>query len=177
MAAGPGSRNPPLIQVFGPSGKLLKEIDRALPNAGYGAWVAVGCGRIYAAPGPGPGNPRVILELSPDGRILSRRELDHGLENGIRATVAGPQNCSRLLAWGSPVSVNESRVFLCDMKGNTLDWFDTFPTTFGINLTTLRLGSGQPGLAVTPGPLEGYPPLVLMLDLRGRRAGAILCVS
>ncbi len=177
VAAGPGPRNPPLIQVFSSSGKLLREFDHALPDFGYGAWISVACGRIYAAPGPGPGNVGLVVELSPEGKVLGRPECDFGFENGVRATVAEPRQtagsgpCSRLLVWGSPVSINPARVFLCDRVGRLLGSFDTLPTTFGLNLTTLRLVSGQAGIAVAPGPLEGYPPLVLMLDLDGRKIG------
>ncbi len=171
VSAGPGPRNPPLIQIFSSSGKLLKEIDQALPDLGYGVWVTVGCGRIYAAQGPGPGNGNRLAELSPAGDVLSERQLDFGFQNGVRATPAERDACSRLLVWGSPVSVNPSRVFLCDAGGRRLDGFETLPTTFGLNLTTLRMAAGQPGIAVTPGPLKGYPPLVLMLDLHGRKVG------
>jgi uncharacterized membrane protein YiaA len=173
VAAGPGPRNPPLIQVFSPSGKLLKEIDQALPDLGYGAWVAVGCRRIYAAQGPGPGNGNLVVEVSPEGQVLSRHQFDYGFENGVRATPADPRTtagaeaCSRLLVWGSPVSVNPSRVFLCDSQAHCLDSFKTLPTTFGLNLATLRLSTGQAGMVVTPGPLKGYPPLVQIFDLAG----------
>jgi len=177
VAAGPGPRNPPLIQIFSSSGELLKEIGQSLPNHGYGAWVAIGCGRIYAAQGPGPGNGNLVVELSPEGQVLSRRELDCGFENGVRATVSEPRTstrtdaCTRLLVWGSPVSVNPSRVFLSDTQPDCLDSFETLPTTFGLNLTTLRLSSGHPGIAVAPGPLNGYPPLIQILDLRGHKIG------
>lgn len=180
VAAGPGPRNPPLIQVFSPSGRLLKEIPDALPDRGFGAWVSVGCGRIYAAQGPGPGNGNHVVELSAEGRVLSERRLDLGFQNGIRATPAEarttsaqPDLCSRLLVWGSPVSVNPSRVFLCNAEGGAVHSFRTLPTTFGLNLTTLRLSSGETGVAVAPGPLKGYPPQVLLFDLQGRKVGEL----
>lgn len=176
VAAGPGPRNPPLIQIFSSSGKFLKEIEDALPDLGYGAWVAVGCGRIFAAQGPGPGNGSLVLQVSPAGQVLSKGKLEFAFENGVRAMPAQPHalhapDCSRLLMWGSPVSVNPSRVFVCDARARILDSFETLPTTFGLNLTALRLASGEPGIALTPGPLKGYPPLVQLLDLRGVRIG------
>lgn len=180
VAAGPGPRNPPLIQIFSPSGELLQEIEEALPDRGYGAWVSVGCGRIYAVQGPGPGNGNRVVELSAEGRVLAQRQFDCGFQNGVRATpvesrttVDPPAACSQLLVWGSPVSVNPSRVFLYDTEGRSVDSFETLPTTFGLNLATLRLSSGQIGVAVAPGPLKGYPPRILILDLKGRKVGEL----
>ncbi|RPJ82746.1 MAG: hypothetical protein EHM18_15340 [Acidobacteria bacterium] len=109
--------------------------------------------------------------------MLSRRELNCGFENGVRATLSEPPTstttapCTRLLVWGSPVSVNPSRVFLSDTQADCVDSFETLPTTFGLNLTTLRLPSGQAGIAVAPGPLNGYPPLIGIFDLQGRKIG------
>ncbi|MFB3905465.1 MAG: type II CAAX prenyl endopeptidase Rce1 family protein [Acidobacteriota bacterium] len=174
VSAGPGPRNPPAIQIFSSSGRLLKEIRQALPEVGYGAWVATGCGRIYVAQGPGPGRTGHVVELSPEGQILKGREFRYGFENGVRAApaepraTAGTDACSRLLVWGPPVSVNSSRVFLCDTQSQCLDSFETLPTTFGLNLTTLRVAPGQPGFAVAPGPLKGYPPLVQIFHLGGQ---------
>jgi hypothetical protein len=177
VAAGPGPRNRPVIQIFTVFGRLLKEIDKALPDNGYGAWVSVACGRIYAAPGPGPGNGGGFIGLSGDGTTENAGEFDVGFVNGIRLTAARSASsaagagCRRMLVWGSSVSVNPARVLVFDTKGHLLDSFDPLPTTFGLNLTTLRTAPGQSGIAVAPGPLKGYPPLVLILDLQGRKIG------
>ena len=173
VAAGPGPRNPPLIQIFSESGKLLKEIDKALPDRGYGAWVSVGCRRIYAAQGPGPESEGLVVELSPTGQVLNKLKFELGFENGVRATLADPHSadCSRLLVWGSPVSVNSARVYLCDTQARCPTSFMTFPTTFGLNLTPFRISPERPCIAVSPGPLKGYLPLYMILDLQGRKIG------
>ena len=165
---GPGSDNPPVVRIFNPSGKLLREFrisDPDFPDS-YGAWVYAANGNIFLGPGPGPRAPQVLAEFTANG-ILTRKwslpEDETGDEpvfrNGLRGVVkAGPRPL--LIRWGSGISVNPSTVVFSDTNGENLRLFETLPTTFGVNLALVQLGKKNWGIAVTPGPLQGYPPWI-----------------
>jgi hypothetical protein len=172
VAPGPGPGNPPLVRIFTPDGRALAEIDPPLPGSGYGAWVSVGCATLLVTPGPAPGAGGTVLRLSARGDVLARHTFDLGLENSLRAVaLCGQPNrpeAGELLLWASPIAVNPSTVFVYDPVTRQMSSFDLLKTTFGLNAVPLWLGPGQRGIAMTPGPLEGYPPLVFISDLSGK---------
>ena len=157
-----------MVRIFNPSGKLLREFrisDPDFPDS-YGAWVYAANGNIFLGPGPGPRAPQVLAEFTANG-ILTRKwslpEDETGDEpvfrNGLRGVVkAGPRPL--LIRWGSGISVNPSTVVFSDTNGENLRLFETLPTTFGVNLALVQLGKKNWGIAVTPGPLQGYPPWI-----------------
>ena len=71
--------------------------------------------------------------------------------------------------WASDISANPSTLFLYDIAGKSVRSLETLSTTFGINATWVRLADNGLGVAVAPGPLQGYPPLVLVVDLEGKK--------
>jgi hypothetical protein len=170
-APGPGAGNPSLLRIFTPGGKLLAQISPPLPERGYGAWVSVGCGNLVVTPGPGPGVGATVMRLSPRGDLLAQYSFDLGLENSIRAVpVCGEAERAetvRFLLWASPISINPSTVFLYDPGTLAMSSFDLLKSTFGLNAVPVWIGPGNRGIAMAPGPLEGYPPMVFVADLSG----------
>ncbi len=165
---GPGQVNPPLVRVFNTSGDILREFlitDPDFPES-YGAWVYASGGSVFLGPGPGPRAPRVVAEytaagvpvrkwLLPDGKVTD----DLLFQNGLRGVVRpGPD--PQLIRWGNGISVNPSSVAVSATNGEDLQILETLPTTFGINLSLVQLGDGDWGIAVSPGPLRGYPPWI-----------------
>ncbi len=173
-APGPGEPNPPLVRIFDVDGNRLSEFWVEGMEQGYGLWIAVACGRIYAAPGPAPGAPQIAVELSPLGRVLRKWKLDlPGLHNGLRVTALCQPSGepARLLAWGSDIAVNPSSIFLIDGDdGGLLKVLPTLDTTFGVQAALMR-SAGRQAIAVAPGPLAGYPPLIHVIDLDGNLIG------
>ena len=186
VSPGPGSSNPPLVRTFDLQGDLLSEFQPYGQKWGYGAWISVSCGRLYVSPGPGPNNPQEVFELSPQGQLLSQWTFsDLGLVNGLRATAlctkdrrgaetspAGrtqPVDRNRLLLWGSDISINPSTMFLYDADRGSSTSFETLGTHFGINAAVIGLGQGRFGVAVAPGPLQGYPPQIQVFDFEGKK--------
>ena len=178
VAPGPGPNNPPRVRIFDLKGNLLDQFEAEDLDRGYGAWLSIHCGKLYVSPGPGPGRPQQVLEFSPQGQLLREWEFnDLGLVNGLRAAafcsdpVGAPhqRQASSLLMWASDISSNPSTLFLYDIAGKSVRSLETLSTTFGINGTLVRLVADGLGVAVAPGPLQGYPPLVLVVDLEGKK--------
>jgi hypothetical protein len=173
VVPGPAPGNPAVVRIFDRRGHQLEEFTANDLPQDYGASVSIHCGEIYLAAGPGPEAPARITAYSPDGR--PRQSWDLGgktkFVNGIDGAGFGKsceeEAASGLLAWGTEVSVNSSRVFL--LRGNeVVETFDALPTTFGLHLLTLRLRHAATGVAVAPGPLVGYPPWIRVY-LRGKK--------
>jgi len=178
VAPGPGPNNPPRVRIFDLQGNLLDQFEAENLDRGYGAWLSIHCGKLYVSPGPGPGRPQQVLEFSPQGQLLRKWEFnDLGLVNGLRAAalcsdpVGAPheRQASSLLMWASDISTNPSTLFLYDIARKSVRSLETLSTTFGINATLVRLADKGLGVGVAPGPLQGYPPLVLVVDLEGEK--------
>ena len=173
VAPGPGPDNPPLARIFDPAGKLLRELTLPLPDAGYGAWVSVGGTRLWAAAGAGPASPSLVVQVNAQGRETDRKTFDLGFRNSVRSVYLCADDwpmgdlTPRLLLWASPISVNPSRVFTYWDRTGSLTSFDALKTGFGANVAPLRLAADQTGLVMAPGPLRGYPSIVLVTDLEG----------
>ena len=167
-AAGPGPGNPPVVRIFSRQGELLGEIEISDPDfpRSHGAWAQVSRGLIYISPGPAPRSPQLVAEYSTEGKQLRKWSLDDSelaadisFHNGVRGIVVAHGD-PMLLRWGSGISVNPSSVVVSETSGENLEVLETFPTTFGLNLTPVTLGNGDWGIAVGPGPLKGYPPWI-----------------
>ena len=177
VAPGPGPPNPPILRIFDLQGAQLSEIALEFLADGYGAWVSVGCGRIYVCPGPGPGRPQTVFEMSPEGELVRKwnfTELD--LENGLRAapicagnTLRGAPSSSLqdLMLWASSVVSNAGTVFLFDPATESFSEQNRVADAFGVNVSLLRIGSGEIGHAAVLGYLRGYPPLIEVISYGG----------
>lgn len=178
VAPGPGPPNPPLVRIFDLQGTQLTEIRLDFLEDGYGAWVSVGCGRIYVCPGPGPNRPQSVFEVSPDGqqtRGWSFTEL--GLENGLRAAPicagnslrgSAPGELQNLVLWASPVVSNAGKVFFFDPISEDLSERRRTADAYGVNVSLLQLGLREIGHAAVLGYLKGYPPLIEVFSSEGR---------
>ena len=71
--------------------------------------------------------------------------------------------------WASDISANPSTIFLYDRVQESVRSLETLDTTFGANVTVVRLAEDGLGVGMALGPLQGYPPLVLVVDLEGRK--------
>jgi hypothetical protein len=174
VTPGPGRENPPIIRVFDDAGVLLRELRPLGLSNGYGASVAIHRRLLYVSPGPGPSAPQTVLVLRANGQQIGTYSFSQlGLVNGIRAIGYGGAGSSELpeglLLWGSPISVNSSRVYVYRLSDRSLRSVETIGTTFGANLTLLAVAQRGPGFAVAAGPLCGYPPLVGLFTLEGTR--------
>ena len=178
VAPGPGPNNPPRVRIFDLKGNLLGQFEAEDLDRGYGAWLSIHCSKLYVSPGPGPGWPQQVLEFSPQGQLLRKWEFnDLGLVNGLRAAAlcsdpAGATQeiqASNLLMWASDISINPSTLFLYDIARESVRSLETLTTTFGVNANLVRLADNGLGVAVAPGPLQGYPPLILVVDLEGKK--------
>jgi len=173
VAPGPGPENPSILRIFDTQGRLLKEVGDIPFDYGYGAWVSVACNRIYVTPGPAPGAPQRVVELDSNGILLNQWEFtDLRLVNSIRATAVCsdlPAEQGKLLLWATDISINPSTVFLVNRATGEITSFETLTTTFGAQLAVAKLKSGQQVIAVAPGPLSGYPPLIGVFDLHGKQ--------
>ncbi len=178
VAPGPGPNNPPRVRIFDLKGNLFGQFEAEGLNRGYGAWLSIHCGKLYVSPGPGPGRPQQVLEFSPQGQLLRKWEFnDLGLVNGLRAAalcsdqVGAPheRKASSLLMWASDIASNPSTLFLYNIAGKSVRSLETLNTTFGINATLVRLADSSLSVGVAPGPLQGYPPLVLGVDFEGKK--------
>jgi hypothetical protein len=180
VAPGPGPNNPPLVRIFDLRGNLLGQFEPDL-DWGYGAWISIHCGKLYVCPGPGPGRPQQVMELSPEGQLFRQWQFDDlGLVNGLRAVAlcsdtkltenlspVHDRQTGGLLMWASDISVNMSRIFVYDIAHRSLRSFETLTTDFGVNATLVKLAENRLGVAVAPGPLQGFPPMVQVFDLNG----------
>jgi hypothetical protein len=178
VAPGPGPPNPPLIRIFNLQGTQLSEISLAFLEDGYGAWVSVGCGRIYVCPGPGPDRSQAVFELSPDGQQTRNWNFTElGLENGLRASPicsgnsrrgSAPGELQDLVLWASPVVSNAGKVFFFDPASEDLFERERTTDAYGVNVTLLQLGLGEIGHAAVLGYLKGYPPLIEVFSYEGK---------
>lgn len=176
VAPGPGNGNPPTVKVFDSKGQKLLSFTVESFTKGWGASVAVSCGRILVAPGPGPNVPQQVVEFDPHGN--KTREwvfAESGFVNSIKAcgtcggdkrSLAGPEE---ILIWGSEIAVNDSRIGIYNTKTKGLRWIETLPTTFGASVTPVRVADGVSAWAVAPGPLQGYPPMVKVVTAEGEK--------
>jgi hypothetical protein len=178
VAPGPGPNNPPRVRIFDLEGNLLGQFEAEDLDRGYGAWLSIHCGKLYVSPGPGPERPQQVLEFSPQGQLLRKWEFnDLGLVNGLRAAAlcsdpAGAtheRQASSLLMFASDISINPSTLFFYDIARESVRSLETLSTTFGVNATLVRLADNGLGVGVAPGPLQGYPPVVLVVDLEGKK--------
>ena len=184
VAPGPGPQNSSLIRLFDLQGSLLEQFQPECLAQGYGAWISIGCERLYVCPGPGPNRPQEVFEFSPQGELLNRwRFPDLGLVNGVRAAAlcrsefgarslpaqGDPDRRRSLLLWATDISVNPSTMFLYDTVLDSYASFETLGTDFGVNATLVRLAENRLGVGVAPGPLQGYPPLIQVFDLEGEK--------
>jgi hypothetical protein len=175
VAPGPGAPNPATIRIFGVDGELLSEFTVEEFTRGYGAWVTIACGKLYVSPGPGPLAKQMIVELDSSGTILRKWDVSgNGLHNGLKSAVLcrsceATDDCSReavkLMAWGTEIAVNPSKVLALDLITNQLTTFETLPTTYGLNASIVQVAPDKNGLAVCPGPLKGYPAWVKVFSL------------
>lgn len=166
-APGPGSANPPLIRVFSTEGVLLNEFMASEIQTGFGAWVSVACGKLYVAPGPAPDAPPVVYEFTAEGEKLREWHFDEtGFLNGLKATAVcttcelGECDTRQIIVWGTEISVNPSTVIVLDLESGRRTSLETLPTTFGLNAAIADLGERGLAVAVSPGPLKGYPAWV-----------------
>ncbi len=185
VAPGPGPNNPPLIRIFDLRGNPLGQFQPQCLDSGYGAWISISCGRLYVCPGPGPNRPQKVFEFSPHGELLNQWEFrDLGFVNGMRAAgLCGSEflgdslfphgnadtRRNSLLLWATDISVNPSRMFLYDTVRDSHASFETLGTVFGVNAALVRLAENRLGVGVAPGPLQGYPPLIRVFDLAGKK--------
>ncbi len=174
VTPGPAPGNPPVARIFSTRGQLLREIAASWLGAGYGAWPAVNCGRLYLGAGPGPSYPQRLLELDSSGRITGRWEFAGlPLVNGLRGlglcrdTNAEQGSNEGILIWGSDVSVNPATLYRLRPPAGLRQPLVLLDTTFGVQATLLR--AGQDSLvAAAPGPLKGYPGIIVLKDLDAR---------
>ncbi len=174
VAAGPGRRNPPRVRVYDRQGNPLADfLAEQVGGSGFGAWVSVRCGRIYAGPGPGPGAPQVLAEYSPQGRLLRSWLFDDlGFVNGLRGTGLCPRGetrePARIVLWASDIAVNPSTVVVVDTRTKVRKPIETIRTTFGAQVALVQI-EDHLAFALAPGPLRGYPALIAVTTFEGRR--------
>ncbi len=174
VTPGPAPGNPPEVRIFDLTGRLLSEfLPKELPS-GYGASVAIGCGNIYLAPGAGPTAPKEVFEFSPRGKLLRNWSFpDLPLHNGLKATMicedrkkgSDADQKETLLLWGTEIAVNPATIFALSPPQEVPEAWEAFQTTFGVQLIPVTVGDGESGIALSLGPLTGYPPLVRVLGL------------
>ena len=152
-----------MVRVFSLVGKKeLEFLSGEIPE-GFGGSVAVQCRKVFVETGPGPGFPARAAAYSPTGTLLGSWDFSSttSFRNGIQM-VPLPLDCTEqaaggFLLWGTAIAVNSSEFVVWTPSG--AEKRETLPTTYGLNLTILRL-RGRPFIAVAPGPLEGYPPWI-----------------
>jgi hypothetical protein len=136
----------------------------------YGCWPSIQNGLLYVAPGPAPEAPQLILEIDANGAILRQWRLDlPEFKNSIKAVLYRPNRefpgSEKVLAWGTAVAQNPSKIIVWDPSNQDHIEIDTLPTTFGASLTLFRLGKERNGIAVGPGPFMGYPAWIKIFAL------------
>ncbi len=170
---GPGYRNPPLLRIFDNTGNLLREVELSTLPPRYGAWVSMACQRLYVGAGPGPVSPQTLLEISPEGVVQREWTFDDlPFENGLRGTgLCLPDAAEvapvQLLLWGSDISTNPSTIFYFRTDTEEMKPVTNWNTTFGAQVALLRQNGSPPWIAVSPGPLQGYPGMVLLQTPEG----------
>lgn len=174
-APGPAPGNPAEIRVFDTKGETLHSFG--IPGIGdYGAYVSVGCGRIYVTPGPAPARPPSILEFDERGNLLRKWHPEvPELVSSIRAFPLVPGSAGagggcpeKLVLFGTPVSVNPSTVFIMDPDDGSVRSLASSAPTYGLNAAPFGRSPEIPAIITAPGPLRGYGPHVRVYDLGGK---------
>ena len=174
-APGPAPGHPAEIRVFDTEG-VLRHGFRVPGIGNYGAYVAVGCGKIYVTPGPAPAQPPSILEFDAVGNLLrSWRPEVPELVSSIRAFPLAPASGGRekgcpekLVLFGTPISVNPSTAFLMDPDDESIRPLASSEPTFGLNAAPFRRFPEVDAIITAPGPLRGYGPHVRIYDIHGK---------
>lgn len=174
VAPGPGPGNPGTVRIFSTDGLLRADI-RVPGGDAFGAYVAIGCGKVYVTPGPAPGEAARVLEYDGSGNLLRQwRPAGLGLSNSVRAfpvgSVAvggGPPCPERIALYGTPIAANPSTLFLMDPGDGTVRRLAGAATTFGLNAAQFGRRPDPPGVITAPGPLLGYGAHVRIYDARG----------
>ena len=168
VTPGPAPGNPSLVRVFNTSGERLLEFEVA--SGGYGAGVAVANNSIVVTPGPAPGHPAEVMEYSGEGKLIrswSFGELE--FQNSIRALVLeDDQEGSAVVLWGTPIPTNPSRILLFQEPSQSFLRWDTYGTTYGLSVSSIRLADDSRALVTLPGPLGGYQANLKVFDRLGR---------
>jgi hypothetical protein len=173
VCPGPGPGNPAIVKIYDLNGNLLEEWIPESLEGGYGCWPAVRNQKVYLTPGPAPGAEQLVIEMSPQGSLLRKWKLSiPSLQNSLKAVLCvlnlgddSEENQERLVVWGTAVAQNPSQVFLWSPEENEVIQIETIPTTFGASVTLLSLQNIRTGIAVGPGPLEGYPAWIKVISL------------
>lgn len=167
VAPGPAPGNPSVVRVFTRSGERLSEFE--VPSSSYGAGIAIGNKSIVVTPGPAPGYPAKVMEYSPEGNLL--RSWNFGelqFQNSIRAlTLEDAQEGSEVVVWGTPMSTNSSQILLFQEPSQSFRRWDTYGTTYGLNVSRIHLEEESEGLVTLPGPLPGYRADLKVFDRLG----------
>jgi hypothetical protein len=71
----------------------------------------------------------------------------------------------RLIIWGTAVAENPSKIISWNPEKNSKFEIETIPTTFGANSSLVILKNDKTGIAVGPGPLQGYPAWIKVFSL------------
>lgn len=168
VAPGPAPGNPSLIRVFNRAGERLSEFE--VSSSSYGAGVAVGNNSIVVTPGPAPGHPAKVMEYSPEGQLLQSwnfGELE--FQNSIRALILeDADQGNSVVVWGTPIPINPSRILLFQEPTQPFSQWNTYGTTYGLSVSTIRLAEDSVALATLPGPLGGYRADLKVFDRLGR---------
>lgn len=190
VAAGPGPPCRPRVEIYDARGTRLGAFDAEVLPQGYGANVSVQGGAVLLGAGPGPEAAPLWAEYGGDGtlRKWGRAPTGSVFRNGIRWTrlPAGSSVGEEMaIFWGTPIAVNPA-TFVAGESGGTgrKRWIAAFPATYGLSPAPVRLGAGRWGVAVSLGPLVGYPrwvrifaaeagwPLVWQFAVEDSRAAA-----
>ncbi|GAB4117242.1 MAG: hypothetical protein Kow001_17570 [Acidobacteriota bacterium] len=165
VAPGPGAGNPAMVRIFSLDGRRLAEFEVEELRSGYGAWISVACGGVLMGAGPAPGAAPLVVWTDVTGNILRRWDLGGrvGFVNGIKVW-ALPGKCPSdgLVVTGSEVSVNPAEFVVVSDRETVA--VPAFPATYGLNLIPLE--GKDAVVAVSPGPLRGYPRWVRIFEKR-----------
>ncbi|GAB4247929.1 MAG: hypothetical protein Kow00109_24080 [Acidobacteriota bacterium] len=164
VAAGPDPSCGPWVEVYAVGGERLSAFEaKVLPDQ-YGAHVSVQDKSILLGAGPGPGAAPVWAEYTFAGELRNSGIAPLGTVfcNGIRWTRLprrSPPASAERIFWGTPISVNPAAFLaIAEAPENPRKlWVYAFPATYGLSLAPIALGEGRSGVAVSLGPLVGYP--------------------
>jgi len=174
-APGPAPGNRAEIRVFDTEGELQHSFEVS-GTKDYGAYVAVGCGKIYVTPGPAPEQPPAVLEFDAAGNLLRAWHPEVlELVNSVRAfplvAAAGARGNAcpeKLVLFGTPISINPSTVYLMDPDDGSIQALAHSAPTYGLNAAPFRRSGDRESIVTAPGPLRGYGPHVRIYDTGGK---------
>ncbi|MEE8350248.1 MAG: CPBP family intramembrane glutamic endopeptidase [Acidobacteriota bacterium] len=167
VAPGPAPGNPSLVRVFNLSGDRLSEFE--VPSSGYGVSIDISNNNIVVTPGPAPNQPARVMEYTPEGQLLRSWNFE-GLEflNSIRALLLeGDNEVSTVVLWGTPIPANPSQIVLFEEPSQSYRRWDTYGTTYGLNVSRIHLEGDAQALVTLPGPLSGYQANLKVFDRSG----------